>query len=285
MPPRRRTPAPPPVDIEAIRRKLAEGKIVRVGISRSAQFPEGGTGRVRGVGNPETDGEEYVQVELSLNGTRDVLPFTPADLTPATRGRPPGSGRKSAEANGGSAAAAGETSPPRTAPPSSPQQSTLTMPVEGAPQRPSPVRISGDGTEGSGAERVSPGSVPTSPATERPGGAWPARQTGPEQPKVKPVRGAKRAAPVSITVATSAAEPTRWRIEARIGTRVAVKSAVVPPARVWQLVQTLDNDDLNRAVGAILEEHRTAAQARADALASELAAVQAELEALPQPRE
>ncbi len=102
---------------------------------------------------------------------------------------------------------------------------------------------------------------------------------------MKPVRGAKRAAPVSITVATSAAEPTRWRIEARIGTRVAVKSAVVPPARVWQLVQTLDNDDLNRAVGAILEEHRTAAQARADALASELAAVQAELEALPQPRE
>src|ERR1700712_238981 len=91
MPPRRRAPAPIPADIEGVRRKLAEGKIVRVGISKSAQFPDGGTGRVRHVGDPAVDGEEFVQVELSLNGTRDILPFTPADLTPATRGRPPGS--------------------------------------------------------------------------------------------------------------------------------------------------------------------------------------------------
>ncbi len=88
MPPRRRAPAPIPIDVEAVRRKLTEGKIVRVGISRSAQFPEGGTGRVRHVGNPEVDGEEFVQVEVSLNGTRDILPFTPADLTPATRAKP-----------------------------------------------------------------------------------------------------------------------------------------------------------------------------------------------------
>ena len=84
MPPRRRTAAVP-LDVEATRQKLAEGKIVRVGISRSAQFPEGAIGRVRGVGDPAVDGEEFVQVELTLGGTRDVLPFTPADLTPATR--------------------------------------------------------------------------------------------------------------------------------------------------------------------------------------------------------
>ena len=89
MPPRRRASGPPPIDVEAIKSKLAEGKIVRVGITRSAQFPEGGTGRVRSVGDPEVDGDEYVRVELSLNGTRDILPFTPADLTPAVRGRPP----------------------------------------------------------------------------------------------------------------------------------------------------------------------------------------------------
>ena len=85
MPPRRRAPTPIPIDVEAVRRKLAEGKIVRVGISRSAQFPEGGTGRVRRVGDPAVDGEEFIQVELTLNGTKDTLPFTPADLTPATR--------------------------------------------------------------------------------------------------------------------------------------------------------------------------------------------------------
>ena len=88
MPPRRRAPTPIPIDVEAVRRKLAEGKIVRVGISRSAQFPDGGTGRVRRVGDPAVDGEEYIQVELTLNGTKDTLPFTPTDLTPATRTAP-----------------------------------------------------------------------------------------------------------------------------------------------------------------------------------------------------
>src|SRR6476659_3333350 len=88
MPPRRRAPTPIPIDIDAVRRKLDEGKIVRVGISRSAQFPDGGTGRVRRVGDPAVDGEEYIQVELTLNGTKDTLPFTPTDLTPATRAAP-----------------------------------------------------------------------------------------------------------------------------------------------------------------------------------------------------
>ena len=88
MPPRRRTAAPIPVDVDELRRKLADGKIVRVGLSRSAQFPDGGTGRVRHIGDPSVDGEEFIQVEVSLNGTRDVLPFTPGDLTPATRTAP-----------------------------------------------------------------------------------------------------------------------------------------------------------------------------------------------------
>ena len=63
------------------------GKIVRVRISPSAQFPEGAIGRVRGIGYPAIDGEEFIKVEVNLNGTKDVLPFTPMDLTPATRSR------------------------------------------------------------------------------------------------------------------------------------------------------------------------------------------------------
>jgi hypothetical protein len=55
----------------------------------------------------------------------------------------------------------------------------------------------------------------------------------------------------------------------------------VTPARVWELVQLLQNETLSRAVGVILTEQRSAAQARATALAAELAAVRAELDALP----
>jgi hypothetical protein len=248
MPPRRRAAAPIPIDIEAVRRKLAEGKIVRVGISRSAQFPDGGTGRVRYVGDPAVDGEEFVQVELSLNGTKDVLPFTPADLTPATRGRPPAAT---------STAAGSSAFPPHrpvSSPPVGPQAATadvgMSVPTTG-PDNPN---------------RVGPGSpAPVQPAVPRP----------------KTVRGARRPPAVSISIATTDADPAQWRIEARVGARVVLRAGAVSPVRVWELVRLLDDDTLTRAVGAILDEQRRAAQARADQLSAELAQVRAELEALP----
>ena len=86
---------------------------------------------------------------------------------------------------------------------------------------------------------------------------------------------------MSITIATTDTEPTQWRIEARVGARVVLRSGSVSPARVWDLVRQLEDPTLITAVGGILDEQRKAAQARADALAAELAQVRAELEALP----
>ncbi len=277
MPARRRAPAPPPIDVEAVRRKLAEGKIVRVGISRSAQFPDGGTGRVRSIGDPDTDGDEYVQVELTLNGTRDVLPFTPADLTPATRGRPPGSGSKAAGPGAGSRASSADSSagaPVSRTPAAAPVQVTAAGALSAPQTSPSPDVARANGASASESAARPPATPESPPVASTPPAA--------AAPRGRPARGARRPAAVSITVATTPSEPTQWRIEARIGTKVAVKSAEVSPVRVWQLVQTLDNDALSRAVGAILDEQRSAAQARADALAAELAAVQAELRALPE---
>jgi hypothetical protein len=99
--------------------------------------------------------------------------------------------------------------------------------------------------------------------------------------RAKGPRGQRRSQPVSITIATTDAEPTQWRIEARIGARVVLRSGSVSPARVWELVGQLADETLITAVGGILDEHRKAAQARADALATELAQDRAELEALP----
>lgn len=298
MPPRRRATAPPPIDIEAVRRKLADGRIVRVGISRSAQFPEGGTGRVRSVGNPQTDGEEYVQVELSLNGMKDVLPFTPADLTPATRGRPPGPGRQASQ---GATAPGGSTQRGSTPPASAHQSPAHQSPAQQAPSQPTgadsapksnPVLTTAspgarDATAGDAVLRPRENGVPPSAiesGQHSPTPEIPAPEAA-SAAKAKLPRGARRPAAVSVTMATSSSEPTQWRIEARIGNKVAVKSAAVSPARVWDLVQALENEALSRAVGAILDEQRSAAQARARALASELAAVQAELQALPDARQ
>lgn len=323
MPPRRRVPTPIPIDIEAVRRKLAEGKIVRVGISRSAQFPEGGTGRVRHVGDPAVDGEEYVQVELSLNGTRDILPFTPADLTPATRTKaaPP------AEVVHAANAVQPATRPKRVRPPSiasaprspasaspavpaqpppgtargvaTPRQSipmvAAASPVRAKPTDPAviastiigptitaPTGLTGGAGSASGGEPER-GGPPTGPA--------PSSSSGPEgsaasrvatgAARAKGPRSPRRSPPVSITIATTETEPTQWRIEARVGARVVLRSGSVSPARVWELVRQLEDPTLITAVGGILDEQRKAAQARADSLAAELAQVRAELEALP----
>ena len=260
MPPRRRTPAPIPIDVEAIRRKLADGKIVRVGISRSAHFPDGGTGRVRQVGNPEVDGEEFIQVELSLNGTRDILPFTPADLTPATRGKPPVE-----PAVAQPTARARPIRPPVSQPsaPSAAQHKEEPVPPV---DRPAPATARPDSTPG-----------PSNPSPERP----PASEKGAVASRSRSPRAPRRSPPVSISIATTDAEPTQWRIEARVGARVVLRHGSVSPARVWELVKQLDEPTLITAVGGILDEQRKAAQARADALATELAKVRAELEALP----
>ncbi len=269
MPPRRRASGPPPIDVEAIRSKLAEGKIVRVGITRSAQFPEGGTGRVRSVGDPEVDGDEYVRVELSLNGTRDILPFTPADLTPAVRGRPPAQFPVTSV----------RPTPGRPAPDTAPRPTGVDRddrPGSGVERPPSPQpAVSGSAPRPAAA--VESHHAPAAPVQEK--------SSGQTTPKPKPAKAARRTPPVSITVATTASEPVQWRIEARLGTSIAVRSAVVSPARVWEFVRLLDNEALSQAVGSILDEQRSAAQARADALAAELAQVRAELEALPEARE
>jgi hypothetical protein len=70
----------------------------------------GGTGTVVSVGDPDTDGPEYIKVKVTLNGTRDTLPFAPEDL--ASTSRSP----KAAEANGSTPPPV-STAPPPPAPP------------------------------------------------------------------------------------------------------------------------------------------------------------------------
>lgn len=281
MPPRRRS-VPVPLDVELTRQKLADGKIVRVGISRSAQFPEGAIGRVRGIGDPSVDGDEYITVELSLGGTRDVLPFAPADLTPATRAAKP---VLAAVPN----ISAGQRSTPSSGPHSGPEPGGTngTRPVRQlngalgpADRVPTPARAAAGAVHPEAAEaRASAGGSQASAGRPAPSGNRDA--PAPVSSGTKPSRTPKRPPGVTITIATSEAEPTAWRVEAKVGARVALRSGAVSPARVWDLVQLLENETLTKAVGSILAEQRAAASARAEALTAELAAVRAELDALP----
>ena len=299
MPPRRRTPPPVPIDVDAVRRKLDEGKIVRVAISKSAQFPDGGTGRVRRVGDPAVDGEEFIQVELSLNGTRDVLPFTPADLTPATRAtrsaadpNPPQRSKPTGrtETSGGSRSVAADRSAPRSSRPTEPTSAGHGIDTWSRPDPDSATadtRRSSDSlgsamAEPSGAAAISAGTA-SAALTGHPASS--ASPTGPSVARGRSNRGGKtgnkKSPAVTITIATTDSEPPQWKIEARVGVRVVLRSGTVSPARVWELVQQLDDRTLTSTVGGILDEQRRSAQARVDALAAELARVRAELDALP----
>lgn len=306
MPPRRRSPLPVPIDVEAVRRKLADGRIVRVGISRSAQFPDGGTGRVRHVGDPATDGEEYIQVELSLNGTRDVLPFMPADLTPATRAKSatPGAGGQGQTAPAKSRQSSADR--PSTSmggggslQASSAQAGSGANPPVGLPTLPEPAATRRTGVaheQRHDAERdaISAGAAPNNSHAAPPAGdagsaagsapVLARSGAGPSSARSKGTRGVKKNPAVVITIATTDAEPPQWRIEARVGVRVVLRSGSVSPARVWELVRQLDDETLTRTVSGILDDQRRSAQARADALTAELAQVRAELDALPDGR-
>ncbi|SDO22633.1 hypothetical protein SAMN04515671_0213 [Nakamurella panacisegetis] len=259
MPPRK-PPRPTPPDVEVLRTALDLGKIVKVGIAPSDQFPDGVTGRVRRIGDPAVDGEEFVFVEVPVGGAKDVLPFAPGDLI----GAPP---RRSAGAVATAAAAvpsAGAPKPRSPLPPSRPAG------------RPVPPAGSASALASAAAPTPAPG-VPTSaPAEARTSTAAPG---GPKPAKAPAVRG--RRAPVTITISTTGDESAAWRIDARIGAKVAVRPTVVAPSRVWEIVQSLGEPKLTELVQTLLDDHRRSTQARADALAAELSALQAELSSFP----
>lgn len=66
-------------DIADLRNRLAANGRPRVRI-RNAAAGVSDTGTVVSVGDPATDGDEYIQVAIRTNGRRDVLPFSPNDL-------------------------------------------------------------------------------------------------------------------------------------------------------------------------------------------------------------
>ncbi len=262
--------AAPMLDIAALRAGLDAGKLVRVSIVPSGSFPDGATGRVRAIGDPDTDGDEFLQVEIGAGRNRDVLPFAPGDLAPYRRGAVPavpaspgvtvrtpppapsvtdlGAARRarSAEPRPQPAVATGSVSrpAPRTPEPAVPEPNTAELFPTPAPTGPGPSGSAGRGGAGRG----------------------PSRAKG------------KRPA-VTITVSTDG--ESGWQVEARVGSRVMVKAVPVAPARVAEIARELGEPRLVEVVDELLAEHRKSVQARADQLTAELAEVQAELELFP----
>lgn len=245
------------LDPEDLRTQVAANKLVRVAVAPSAQFPEGTVGRVRRVGDPASDGDEFVFVEVTMDGTKDVVPFALSDLGPTgARGK----------------AAKPAARPTVKAVPAEPVATTRPMPrpaVSGPPPAaPAPSTRAAAAPPADG-----PAGTPTRPAESRPAESRPAARSTTKQ--------AKRSSPPVTVTLMSTEEPGQWRVDAKVGTRSVVKAATVPAARLWDMVQLLDSPPLAEAVRSHLDEQRRVAGERAARLRAELEAVQAELAALP----
>ncbi len=247
MPPRR--PArPTPPDVDTLRAAVDRGQIVRVGIAPSGQFPDGVTGRVRRIGDPAVDGDEFIFVEVPLGGAKDVLPFAATDLIASPRR--PSSAQTKVPAPGAAAVDAPGAARP---------DALFPDPPPGAPR---------------------PGAQPPS---AQPPGPPPSATAGPLARTARSAGTASRArrGAVTITISTSGDESAVWRIEAKIGAKAAVRPTVIPPSRVWDIVFSLGDPKLSSLVKSLLDDHRRSTQSRADALAAELAALQDELKSFP----
>ncbi|MET3803876.1 hypothetical protein ABIB25_000862 [Nakamurella sp. UYEF19] len=292
MPARRPTrPAPP--DVDALRTALGQGKVVRVGIAPSGQFPDGVTGRVRRIGDPAIDGDEYLFVEVPVGGSKDVLPFAAIDLTgpparraastaaPAAVGTRPGT---SSKPRGGSRTAVRAAGAPLELVPaqaSSPVAAPVltSVPRDGSgSSTPTTTGATAPSLASAPSLVPVPSAGPPPKATGR--AAGPGRSPGQSPGRTTPT-GRGRRPPVSITISTAGDDSASWRIEAKIGAKSAVRPTVIPPSRVWSIVESLGEPALTAVVHTLLEDHRRSTQARADALAAELASLQQELESFP----
>ena len=263
--------AAPVLDIAALRAGLDAGRLVRVSIVPSGSFPDGATGRVRSIGNPETDGDEYLQIEIGSGRNRDVLPFAPGDLAPYRRSGLPAPSV---------APGMDKTDRPRR-----PAVQARTRPSDRGLRpavrtgRPSgePALLPGRSDAGE-TEPVElfPPLEPVKPLTPR----VPGDLTGADAP-VKRTSGRAKGKRPAVTITVSTDGEAGWRLEARVGSRVVIRAAPVSPARVAEIARELDEPRLVEVVDGLLAEHRKAVQVRADQLAAELAEVQAELELFP----
>ena len=81
MPPRRRKASGlTEEDVARLRSQLADGRRPRVALS-GPQFEAGASGSVVRIGDPATDGADFLTVRVKVNGVTDELAFAPAELS------------------------------------------------------------------------------------------------------------------------------------------------------------------------------------------------------------
>jgi hypothetical protein len=233
-----------------LREDVTAGRRPRVRVS-GPQFPSGTIGTVVRVGDPSTNGGDFIRVRVKVGGVTDELGFSPRELSKAGRGR----------------AATRSTSPAVTAGTqraSSPRSSgSGVTPVTPTVAEPARLRA---GTSVVGASTRS-----SSDSTGKRG------EARPPAPAKAAARSQSRAVPGPAVTFTITSSGTSWSVSAHRGARVLVKKASVSPGVVAAVAALLDQPGVEDAVAAVNDTARGEAEARAEKLRAELAEVEAVL--------
>ncbi|WP_029137297.1 hypothetical protein [Nakamurella lactea] len=244
------------------------------------QFGADATGQVVTVGDPATDGDDFITVRVRIGGVADTLTFGPGELAVPTRA--------------GKAAPKAKRVPP-TAPTRQPAAPKPTVAAP-TPATPAPAATAPAATTRPPASATQPPATATQPAAAGvPTGSTtrPTRQAV-RQPKAvaapsvpaaaRPQRSAaaRRRAPAQVTVTVTSSGHS-WTMAATRGGRSLVKSAPVPAGVITAAVELFDDAALREAVAEINDVALSEAQERADQLREELAKVESLLKSHQRP--
>ncbi|GDY32960.1 DUF6319 family protein [Gandjariella thermophila] len=232
-------------DLQFLRAELAAGRTPTVWFTPNAVgMTAGRSAKVTAFTAPEEG--DFIQVRPT--GSRDVLSFSPAEmtLTKPPRKKPATSAASAVSGSGTSAA-----SPSPGGPAADPVGSRRAQPADDPGGRPASVRR----TSGGGASAV----------------------VGAEQPARR--GGARKSRPAEVTVTLSSTAEGEWTVDVVAGKKRTVRAVPVPASAVAKAAKEL-HPDVSEAIEAVLEAARAQQRARIEQLQAELDAAQRALSEL-----
>jgi hypothetical protein len=134
------------------------------------------------------------------------------------------------------------------------------QPATAAPQPAEPTPLPRRGQPSRPAATVPPASRPQAAANHSP-------------------RARSRGTATPTLVITISSRDAEWIVQATRGRQQILKATILPTGSVRAIFAVLDDDALTRAVEAVIETSRTAAEQRAEQLRAELSAIEATLAA------
>lgn len=252
-------------DVAALRTAVADGKKPRVTLHGN-QFGDGVRGQVLAVGDPATDGPEFITVRAKLAGTMETLQFGPDELHTGSA-----LARGSSPRSSGAQRSTPKVRNPRPSPGGDPEPGR--QPI--APPAPATTGTNGDAATD---ERAGGGQESRRPRASRRPGPQPGATT------TQPSRTTRRKQPAVTITITSSGE--QWTLSAARGGRSLQKPTPVSPGAVLGAARLFDVPALQQAVGEVVAAAKAEATERAGRLRQELAEVQSLLDSLdaPSPR-